>query len=488
MKQFILIILAAISLVGCGLKEDYIEQGVYPVSGSNIDIATEFVMDIVKADFAKLRKSYAYEYKMREWMQRYDTVTSIYQTNTLYGELVEVKPAYQNDYPMCYLVQVPVRFENDNCNFVVLFNDNQQIMFYYIDEYKETHEEVKHKDNIKESDMTFQSDSLSIPGSLTLPTVGEKFPVVIIIPGSGEMDRDGTVVANTPYRDLAWRLAEKGIASFRYDKRSFIQKGYIESDMIRTIDDEITLDALAAIDFVSELSMIDQKNIYVLGHCLGGYTIPRIAEHCKKSAGYIIMSGQADNLQEIKYESYRAIDVAEKIKVPVLVLHGERDIEVPLEHYKIWYDAFCKKDNWEFKTYENLNHYMINSQAIPGPMEYYYRGNVDIRVTNDIYHFIMERGVAAISPMKAMDLVKKQYAANFKKVFYKNSKEYYYKLPIADYFLTYEGLEQDGTYYIYRLYEFVLDNSEEGIGHTVTYGWYAVDTQTGVIVDRNCTY
>lgn len=96
-----------------------------------------------------------------------------------------------------------------------------------------------------------------------------------------------------------------------------------------------------------------------------------------------------------------------------------------------------------------------------------------------------EVGVANISPMEALDIVMEHYAANFDKVYYQNNtKEYYYKLPFADYYLTYDGLEEDGKFYIYHLYEFVIDDEEEGIGHTVTYGWYAVDTKTGELIDR----
>ena len=48
-----------------------------------------------------------------------------------------------------------------------------------------------------------------------------------------------------------------------------------------------------------------------------------------------------------------------------------------------------------------------------------------------------EVGVANISPMEALDIVMEHYAANFDKVYYQNNtKEYYYKLPFADYYLT----------------------------------------------------
>lgn len=89
-----------------------------------------------------------------------------------------------------------------------------------------------------------------------------------------------------------------------------------------------------------------------------------------------------------------------------------------------------------------------------------------------------------LTPMEALDQVKERYAANFEKVFLGISEEYYYKLPIADYYLVYEGYEEDGNYYLLHLYEFVLDEPETGTGHTVTYGWYKVDKKSGLIIEQ----
>ena len=89
-----------------------------------------------------------------------------------------------------------------------------------------------------------------------------------------------------------------------------------------------------------------------------------------------------------------------------------------------------------------------------------------------------------ITPMQALDQVKERYAANFEKVDTNTSEEYYYKLPIADYYLVYEGSGVTETDYIIHLYEFVLDEPETGVGHTVTYGWYTIDKISGEITNQ----
>ncbi len=89
-----------------------------------------------------------------------------------------------------------------------------------------------------------------------------------------------------------------------------------------------------------------------------------------------------------------------------------------------------------------------------------------------------------LSEMEALDAVKMQYAANFDKILLDEGENYYYKLSVADYYLTYEGMDVAGQKYLIHLYEFVLDELDTGIGHTVTYGWYTVDIASGTITDE----
>ena len=59
-------------------------------------------------------------------------------------------------------------------------------------------------------------------GKLTLPDgVEGPVPAVVMVHGSGSSNMDEKVMKLTPFRDLAEGLARRGIASIRYDKRSF---------------------------------------------------------------------------------------------------------------------------------------------------------------------------------------------------------------------------------------------------------------------------
>jgi pimeloyl-ACP methyl ester carboxylesterase len=74
-----------------------------------------------------------------------------------------------------------------------------------------------------ESSYLIHSGTLGLGGTLTVPRgVSKPVPVVVIIAGSGPTDRNGNSVMGihpNSYAQLAWRLAERGIASLRYDKR-----------------------------------------------------------------------------------------------------------------------------------------------------------------------------------------------------------------------------------------------------------------------------
>lgn len=107
--------------------------------------------------------------------------------------------------------------------------------------------------------------------------------------------------------------------------------------------------------------------------------------------------------------------------------------------------------------------------------------NVTDALFPNIHHEVTEY---YITSMEALDIVKKQYAANFDKVMEETGEQYYYKLSFAELYLVYEeeiGTDQD---YLIHLYEFVVDDPETGMGHMVTYGWYTVDRITGRITEK----
>lgn len=72
-----------------------------------------------------------------------------------------------------------------------------------------------------ESTITLATPTGSIFGTLTVPATALPYPVVLVIAGSGPVDRDGNSgpLRSDAYKLLAAALAKDGIASVRYDKR-----------------------------------------------------------------------------------------------------------------------------------------------------------------------------------------------------------------------------------------------------------------------------
>ena len=67
-----------------------------------------------------------------------------------------------------------------------------------------------------------ENSEYPLNGLLTLPEeLSSPVPAVVFVHGSGASNMDEKVGKLTPFKDLAEGLARHGIASVRYDKRSF---------------------------------------------------------------------------------------------------------------------------------------------------------------------------------------------------------------------------------------------------------------------------
>ncbi|HYL13736.1 MAG TPA: hypothetical protein VEV41_11915 [Terriglobales bacterium] len=118
-----------------------------------------------------------------------------------------------------------------------------------------------------ERQITFPSGGVQMPGTLCLPAKRQgKVPMIVMVQGSGPHDRDEKIGANYPFRDLAHDLAAGGIATLRYDKRTFAFPPPADSAKI-TLDWEVADDAVAALQFAATAR--EANSVFLLGHSLG---------------------------------------------------------------------------------------------------------------------------------------------------------------------------------------------------------------------------
>ena len=118
------------------------------------------------------------------------------------------------------------------------------------------------------------ADKIKLSGTLTLPKKEGKFPVVIIISGSGPQNRDGEMFGHKPYLVLADHLTKNGIGVLRYDERGV---GESQGDMETAAINEFSSDVKSAIDYLKTRKEIDPLKIGLIGHSIGGIIAPKIA-------------------------------------------------------------------------------------------------------------------------------------------------------------------------------------------------------------------
>ena len=301
-----------------------------------------------------------------------------------------------------------------------------------------------------ESKIEFGTEGWKLKGTLSYPKDGKPHPLVIIVHGSGPIDREGSIGNNKIYRDLAWGLASKGISVFRYDKRSFTHgpKLYMESYQGKsyTPQDEIVDDVLSAIKLLSGNSHVDSTKIFIAGHSQGGMMAPMIAQQSGNLKGIILLAANARPLQDLLIEQmdylypdstvmeaknyyekkrikqqaayskkknldpntpvdslplsvrasywnflnkYDQVKTFLNVPVPALVLQGERDYQVTMTDFRLWQKAAQKrKVKTDCISYTKLNHLFVKGENRSLPAEYQLQGNMDEAVIIDIQHWI----------------------------------------------------------------------------------------------------
>ena len=288
-----------------------------------------------------------------------------------------------------------------------------------------------------------------LPGTLTLPKGEGPFPAVILVHGSGPNDRDETVGSVKPFRDLAEGLAEKGIAVYRYDKRTYVFGEQMKADREITLEEETIEDAVNAAALLCAQEKIDPERIFILGHSLGGNAIPAVAEQLEqekagpvRACGFILMAAsprpldvlmreqydflyslqpevtkeqqaekdsifrELDKLKDLDalaedetilgicppywkwLEQYDILSAAEKITRPCLLLQGEEDYQVTMEDFSLWKEALGEKDNWKMISYPGLTHCFTAGQKTEGSAVYARPEKMNGQVIEDIAAFV----------------------------------------------------------------------------------------------------
>lgn len=139
------------------------------------------------------------------------------------------------------------------------------------------------------SEMRFDNDGHQLVGTLVSPTL-DGGPVALLVSGSGPIDRESNAkrLSISVMRDVAERLALRGVGSFRYDKRGVGESGgdYRSAGLYDNV-----ADARAAVAALRARS--DVGPIVIVGHSEGALIGAEVAANDPDLAGIVVLSGAA---------------------------------------------------------------------------------------------------------------------------------------------------------------------------------------------------
>ncbi len=250
------------------------------------------------------------------------------------------------------------------------------------------------------------------PKAKNIPTL----PAVVLVPGSGAVDRDETAYGISVFTQLATALADAGFIVVRYDKRGVGQSGGRQE--AATIDD-FAEDVRAVVNYLRKRKDVDDKRIAIVGHSEGGFTGMLAASRDKKKVAAVVLvatpgttgaelvleqqrhildrlplpEGERRDRMELQQKIQQAVisgtgweaipsgfkrqadtpwfrsfllfdpaKVLPKVEEPLLIVQAERDRQVPLRHGEILLAlGKARKANWgtDLVVVDGINHLLV---------------------------------------------------------------------------------------------------------------------------------
>lgn len=365
-----------------------------------------------------------------------------------FGAFVKVVEINHDHQPNFDVVIQKLQLEKKKVDFKIVYGINKKIkgISFLPGEPREKYElpEYFNEKMINEKSIIIENGPVKLPGILTTPNKPGKFPLVILVHGSGPNDKDESVGLTKIFKDLSIGLALKGIAVYRYDKRTRVLKTKVAKEKDYTVNKETIEDAIAAINQLKHDSLVDSTAIYVCGHGLGAMVLPRIEAKAKNVKGFIFLAANARKLEDHMLEQakyvialdttnkdysnlldsitretvriksltpstkdtsailflpvsywldlnqYNQVEAVQNLSQPMLFLWGKRDYQITETDFNIWKKALANK-NAEFRAYQELNHFFIKGTGKSTPFEYNKKGNVDLEPINDITNWILSQ-------------------------------------------------------------------------------------------------
>ena len=256
------------------------------------------------------------------------------------------------------------------------------------------------------------SEGNSLAGTITIPSDSSPpFPAMVLITGSHPQDRDMVgsrkepLNKYRPFHQIADALSRRGIVVLRMDDRGF---GCSEGgDITEATIPERAEDIQAGLQYLKDRKDIDKHRLGILGMSEGANIGQMIAVSDSSIRALVVMAGSAANGREIiewqaRYDTtlmeeisdrgrkrilkermedidkwirkgkanrwlmsfveYDPLPTAHKVLCPALIIHGDRDANVPVEHANLIAEAMLAGGNTDVtvKILPDHNHLFLH--------------------------------------------------------------------------------------------------------------------------------
>jgi pimeloyl-ACP methyl ester carboxylesterase len=169
-------------------------------------------------------------------------------------------------------------------------------------------EEEVHYNNIQ--------GKISLSGILTYPKDSLNSPAVILISGSGALDRDETIFGHKPFLVLADYLTKREIAVLRVDDRGV---GETTGNYFESTNSDFSSDVIAGINYLKTRKEINRKSIGLIGHSEGGVIAPLVASTSTDVSFIVLMAGPGLPLEQILYKQGELIGRSENLSEDLII-------------------------------------------------------------------------------------------------------------------------------------------------------------------------
>lgn len=127
---------------------------------------------------------------------------------------------------------------------------------------------------------------------ITMPAnAADKVPACVLVHDAGALDLNASIGSTRFFEHLAHELADAGVASIRYDKRTFT---YGESAEM-SVYDEVVADAVAAAALLAQTEGVDENAVVVVGHGFGAAVAPYIAAESNDVSAMVLIGSRPES-------------------------------------------------------------------------------------------------------------------------------------------------------------------------------------------------